>query len=148
MKRFICVILAAAMIAALFAACGSQTVKLYKVSGATSLEADRSAVKNMHCTGSYDGKDDFDVEGDKAWEIYDHLMEVIKDAEEISSVPVAYHLINLWFQTEWDGSAAELGVFQVYDGGAIVYTEAMAANYVKIYTCDKEEYDKISEMLK
>ena len=148
MRRFICVVLAVMMIAALFAACGSQSVRIYKIDDATSIEADRSAVKDISCVGSFDGKDDIDIKGNRAWELYDYLTGIVADAGTLSGMPESEHLVNMSFKAEVDGSEADLGVFQVYDGGAIVYTDSAPSSGIKIRSCDKAVYDKLCEMLK
>ena len=137
------------LLAVLMTACQSQTgTVLIHTADGTAVDVDRSDLSDFRCVGNIDGREEAELSGDKAWQLYDYLSGLRIDANRTDTIDSMTHLINLNFEAKWNGGdRAEMGVYFVYDSGVIGYTEGTYSDTVVLYSCGADVYEKAIDMI-
>ena len=149
MKRIVCIIALAALAVGLLAACQTETepVTVHTVRG-ESEDVGKGELKNVTCTGSFDGADTFTLTGSDAWRLFDYLNDIRESAEEANSVEDSEHQIYMLFRAERSGESVDLGVYQAYDSGYIGWLESTYSSRIYPYPCGENTFGEITDMIK
>ena len=137
----------AVLLVAVLGACQADTILIHTMRG-EKIDVNRSDLADFLCVAGVDGKDDFTLMGEQAWQLRDYLERQRADANMTEAVAQSEHWVHLWFEAQWNGDRVELGTYTIYDSGSIGYTESAYSDTLLFYNCGDEVYDKVTEMIK